>query len=253
MSTRDGCSGEMMDTIEYEKRLYNEHSGEQIKRYSGKASKIVNDYWDSKLVSMLDLSGNDLVLDCGCGVGMIANKISSIHPVNVVGIDLSQSLIKIARRESKAFFVVGDAENLPFKDRTFDRIVGKGILHHLHKPEKGVHELRRVLKKKGKFVVSEPNRSNPLIGLTRFFLKKLKHSYSEKQVYFSPADIRELIPNSKLTYFGYFAYPLGFADILHVPLPSCAVKFLIQIDELLSRIPIINMFSWNIIAEIEYQ
>ncbi len=231
----------------YEKELYDKHYKEQIKRYTGRTSRAVYEYWDSKLLSLLDLKEDDVVLDYGCGIGTLTNK---IYSKTVVGVDLSKNLIHIARREgTKGFFIIGDAENLPFKENAFNKIIGRGILHHLQRPDKGVRELMRVISPPGKIVLSEPNERNLLIRFVRSLLKLLNPSYSKEQEYFKADHLQKMFLSPKVIYFGYFSYPFGFPDLIPISLPSPVIKFLIRIDEWISRIPFVNTMSWQIFIE----
>lgn len=54
---------------------------------------------------------------------------------------------------AKARLFVADAENLPFKDNTFDFIYSWGVLHHTPNYQKAIREIHRVLKPDGKFCV----------------------------------------------------------------------------------------------------
>ncbi len=66
-----------------------------------------------------------------------------------VSLDISYELFKLAKKKKCIDkILVGDAEFMPFRDRTFDCIVGVSILYHLS-IEKVLKEIMRVLKKKG--------------------------------------------------------------------------------------------------------
>ena len=65
------------------------------------------------------------VLDLGCGTGVILKGISSINSdVELFGLDLSENMIAKAtqRLGTTATLSVGDAENLPYADNTFDLV-----------------------------------------------------------------------------------------------------------------------------------
>ena len=63
----------------------------------------------------------DLILDAGCGTGMLLEKIPKEH---AVGVDFSREMIKRAKNKNKSSNLVrADLSNLPFKDNTFDCIV----------------------------------------------------------------------------------------------------------------------------------
>ena len=64
-----------------------------------------------------------------------------------------------------------DAHQLPFNNKTFDNIVLFDVLHHLNDPAQFFCEAQRVLKQKGRIVLSEP-----YISLASFFIYRFLHS-----------------------------------------------------------------------------
>ncbi len=101
-------------------------------------------------------------LDVGCGPGTMAIALGEKTSPGgeVVGIDASPDMIRVAARKAKkagsvARFEAAAIEWLPFADATFDLATSTFMLHHL--PEdvraKGLEEVRRVLKPGGRFVI----------------------------------------------------------------------------------------------------
>jgi len=96
-----------------------------------------------------------LVLDHGCGTGL-----HSVHlarkGTKVVGIDLSRRAIKCAKNRAnilkindKISFVIGDVENLPFRNSIFNGIYSHDVLAHVPNDEKALKEAARVLEAHG--------------------------------------------------------------------------------------------------------
>ncbi|AAC07859.1 methyltransferase domain-containing protein [Aquifex aeolicus] len=75
------------------------------------------------LVEFVKPSG--LVLDLGCGTGFVSEFVNDCE---VVGLDISEGMAK-AYREKFRKVVIGNAENLPFKDRSFDFVLSNFSLH----------------------------------------------------------------------------------------------------------------------------
>lgn len=87
------------------------------------------------------------VLDVGAGDGYITKKIQE-KGCQVVGLEISEKRIKNAKEKYNLDFIKGDANNLPFKDESFDTVVVSEVLEHLDNPGQGLKEAIRVAKKK---------------------------------------------------------------------------------------------------------
>lgn len=97
-----------------------------------------------------------LFLDVGCGTGVILRNL----PLGSVGLDINPWNVRRAKRyASKADLVLGDAENLPFKENAFLTIICSEALEHLENPYRSVREMYRVLKNTGVLIGSVPHPS----------------------------------------------------------------------------------------------
>ena len=91
------------------------------------------------------------ILDIGCGPGYVSAAAAE-RGANPIGIDFSSEMLSIARKMfPKIEFREGDAQNLPFADANFDRVVANFALLHLANPERAMSEANRVLKSEGRF------------------------------------------------------------------------------------------------------
>jgi SAM-dependent methyltransferase len=98
-------------------------------------------------------AGTD-VLDLCCGPGYVAAAAAArrAHPC---GVDISAAMVALARASVPGCeFVVGDAENLPYPDLSFDAVVCNFGLHHVSRPGRAVGECGRVLRPGGRFLTS---------------------------------------------------------------------------------------------------
>ena len=96
------------------------------------------------------------VLSVGCGSGEFEKFIQN-QGNSVVGIDISDELVKIARSQGIDAEIC-DVRSLCFKDGSFDACFCGAVLHHVpNEIEITLKEIHRVLKSEGKFLVFEPN------------------------------------------------------------------------------------------------
>lgn len=107
----------------------------------------------AKLLQHISLRGSDIVLDIGCGTGAIAIHTSRISCLTV-GFDLSSNMLRqlANKHQGKCLFAVkGNAMQLPFPDKTFDKVVIGFMFIHLNDDEKMqvFKEVYRVLKPGG--------------------------------------------------------------------------------------------------------
>jgi demethylmenaquinone methyltransferase/2-methoxy-6-polyprenyl-1,4-benzoquinol methylase len=106
----------------------------------------------------------DRVLDACCGTGDLA--VSALDAgATVTGLDFSERMLERARRKSaEVEWVQGDAEKLPFEDASFDAAtVGFGV-RNLADLERGLAELRRVLRPGGRVAILEITKPSGLLA-----------------------------------------------------------------------------------------
>ena len=93
---------------------------------------------------------NGLTLDVGCGIGdMLAFR------KNTIGVDINPLLLEFCRQNGHNVFQM-DSDKLPFMDGKFDSVLLDNVLEHIEEPNSLLLEIKRVLKKGGKFVVGIP-------------------------------------------------------------------------------------------------
>ena len=121
--------------------------------------------WRPRLVREVLEGGPGEVLDLGCGSGTLAIAIAAAPGLHrVTGIDGDPEILDMARAKpgSNAIeWVEGLADELPFDDGSFDRVVTSLLLHHLEPPVKraALAEARRVLRPGGRLHVADFGRS----------------------------------------------------------------------------------------------
>ena len=94
------------------------------------------------------------ILDIGTGTGLAARRMAALG-ATVVGIDLGPELIETARRLGPGIdFRVGDAEQLPLEDASFDGAISTFGIMFVNRPEAAAGELARICRKGGRIALA---------------------------------------------------------------------------------------------------
>jgi ubiquinone/menaquinone biosynthesis C-methylase UbiE len=126
--------------------------------YEGGATSRWRDPVQQASLAALDLTGDDLLLDVGCGTGA-ASRAASAEVDLVVGVDLAPEMIRRATELAGAVenvrFLVADSEQLPFRDGAFTAVLCSNSFHHYPDPLRAVREMGRVLASGGRLVIGD--------------------------------------------------------------------------------------------------
>lgn len=103
---------------------------------------------------LTDLTGKK-VLMLGCGTGEESLMLNEFGATDIVGIDLSEESIRLAKESyPNCEFVTGDMHKLPFEDGSFDYVYSSLAIHYSGTPEEVYKEIYRVLKSGGELLFS---------------------------------------------------------------------------------------------------
>lgn len=121
--------------------------------------------WRNKLVNWLKNDQPRLILDVATGTGDLAISVQKGTDAEVVGLDLSQQMLNVGiekikkqNLDKKISMQKGDAEHLPFEDNKFDGITVAFGVRNFENLEKGLAELKRVVKKNKSVYILEFSR-----------------------------------------------------------------------------------------------
>lgn len=134
----------------------------------------------AEALSILDLDDDSAVLDVGCGTGFGTLGLLD-HVDHVVGLDQSPHQLARAKRKlppERTALMLGDAEQLPFPDGSFDVVWSSGSIEYWPRPVATLAELRRVCRPGGSVLVVGPNapRTRPM----RWLADRLMLFYDER-------------------------------------------------------------------------
>lgn len=214
-----------------------------------------NAHWLKLFKSMLPRKKFTKALDLGCGTVEFYEFITKQIGATYTGTDLSPDMLAVGQKKyPKAKLVEADAENMPFKDESFDYVMTRGLIHHLPNPEAGMREAHRVLKKGGYLLVSEPHSNIFLYYARKAFYKRSSH-FSDSHKSFRRGEFLDLVKSGgfkirKVRYWGILSFPFAFPDILpaYKFLPLSIFKLFVQLDRYLTKIPVINSFACHIVV-----
>lgn len=118
--------------------------------------------WRKKVVSIVKERHPDTILDIATGTGDLAINLAETNATKITGLDISSGMLDIGKEkikkkglESKINMVLGDSENMPFDDNTFDAATVAFGVRNFETLEHGLKEILRVLKPNGVFVILE--------------------------------------------------------------------------------------------------
>jgi 2-polyprenyl-3-methyl-5-hydroxy-6-metoxy-1,4-benzoquinol methylase len=163
-----------------------------VGQYGINSSKIVDPsrfmimYHDQlrKIVSMVPKNAD--LLDVGTGDGVLASKLMD-SVKKFFGLDISEGrILRCAETYNKGHFIIADAEELPFKEESFDCIVASEIIEHLIEPERFVLSAYHILKRDGILIVSTPS--------ALFYENNLAEILKDQHLHtFSPRSLKKLL------------------------------------------------------------
>ncbi|HEU5089417.1 MAG TPA: methyltransferase domain-containing protein [Roseiflexaceae bacterium] len=201
-----------------------------------------------------DVRGRN-VLDLGCGDGRHAQQLAE-QGAHVVAIDLSLGMVRVTQQRlaaaarASAHTAQMSAEELGFRDGTFDLIFGHSVLHHTDLAITR-REVERLLRPGGRAIFLEPLDHNPLLNLFRALTPwrrtPTERPLSNAQIAFLGQPFRSLQRREF-----YLAALLAFALVpLRNPgLFQAALRALLPFDEwLFARWPSLRQYAWAVVLE----
>ena len=118
--------------------------------------------WRKKVVDIVTKKQPENILDIATGTGDLAINLVQTKASKITGLDISNGMLEVGRQkiskkglDDTIEMVLGDSENLPFSDNSFDAITVAFGVRNFENLDKGLAEILRVLKPNGVFVILE--------------------------------------------------------------------------------------------------
>ncbi len=118
--------------------------------------------WRKRLVRLVGASAPERILDVATGTGDLALALTRTGAKKIIGLDLAPGMLEIGRQkvsqknlEAQIDMVIGDSEALEFPDNHFDAVTVAFGVRNFEDLEKGLDEIRRVLKPGGILAILE--------------------------------------------------------------------------------------------------
>ncbi|WP_299387300.1 bifunctional demethylmenaquinone methyltransferase/2-methoxy-6-polyprenyl-1,4-benzoquinol methylase UbiE [uncultured Lacinutrix sp.] len=118
--------------------------------------------WRKKVVEIVKATNPETVLDIATGTGDLAINLAETSATKIIGLDISSGMLEVGKTkiatknlDHKIEMIIGDSENMPFDDNTFDAITVAFGVRNFETLEKGLKDILRVLKPGGTFVILE--------------------------------------------------------------------------------------------------
>lgn len=154
------------------------------------------------------IQGGD-VLEVGPGPGYVGLELAKkIKPESLTGCEISGAMLHFARKNAREYgidatYVQGNAMQMPFADASFDSVVSNGSLHEWERPIEVFNEIYRVLRKGGRYCITDLRRDVGRVKKAMVYLstkpKAMRRGLvSSLGAAYTCSEITELLRNSKL-------------------------------------------------------
>ncbi len=199
------------------------------------------------IINNMSLDKSKKILEIGCGQGSIANYIAQKTGLQYLATDLCEPFIDDARKRynhpNLSFEVMDFNRADQVAGRTFDYIIGNGILHHLyHNLDAALKRINTLLNENGKLIFWEPNLYNPYVYLIFSYpaLREKAHLEPDEMAFSKPF-IQEKIKNA-----GFKSSMVEYRDFLLPGIPDSLIKPSIAIGNIAEKTPLVKMVAQSL-------
>lgn len=148
-------------------------------------------------------SSGDKILDIGCGLGFFLNTLAR-RGVQGFGIDFSQKSLTLAKGMTSGLFAQGDAQVLPYRDNSFDKIIFTDVIEHVFDDRAALQEIVRISKPGAMIALVTPGIRGRLANTswrTLYHDEEGTPEYDERPGY-TPEELTELMSGAGISVRG---------------------------------------------------
>ena len=185
--------------------------------------------WRKKVVALVAEKNPETILDIATGTGDLAIMMTKTTANTIIGLDLSAGMLEVGKKKieekhltNKIEMVLGDSENIPYADNHFDAITVSFGIRNFENLEKGLSEIKRVIKPNGLFVILEtsvPEKTPYKQGYsfyTKYILPLIGRLFSKDNVaYGYLSESASLFPYGEK--LNNILRKIGFIDVVAMP------------------------------------
>lgn len=152
--------------------------------------------WKKVLQELIGHNKAVKILDVATGTGIMANMLGDTGYEDVLGVDLSEGMMRIAMEHAKELnnhvkYKYANALELPFADLSFDVVISSRLLWTMTEPAVALQEWRRVLKQGGRIIAI--NELEPGIGIRCENIEGYKKDINAEELPYSNVDQQEIL------------------------------------------------------------
>ena len=236
-----------MNIFEKRRKIEEKNQAEALKKLDKIGWRLE---WEPRFKKYLEYLGKDKeakILDLGSGVtSSFLRLLKKEGYKNILGFDLTKSASREAKKHGLKV-LLGDLEKDDleklFKGEKFDYVVLGETIEHLFYPKEALEKIKKILKPRGKLIISTPNAGFWLNGLFMVFAPQyldffsVSYSSEEHRHFFTTYSFRKLLKESGFEIQEFCVIP-------HWPRrpvkKNLSIKLIVTIENLIFRIS--NLF-----------
>ena len=185
--------------------------------------------WRKKVIQLTMENNPQRVLDVATGTGDLAIALAEKGQAQITGLDISPGMLEVGKQKvqdkqlgKQIDMIIGDSEEIPFEDNTFDAVTVAFGVRNFEELEAGLKEIQRVLKPGGKLVILETSVPSKAFFRTgyRLYCKNYlplvaRFMSRDERAYSYLTESAEQFPHGEA--FNNILAKSGFIDIENIP------------------------------------